>query len=146
MIDFEYWIANIVSTCELIASDSLRKVWIYGDRSLTSIHNYDELYVQLNDGLRIGELIEEFSSRIGDENTLRVLREFAESLPILDRSIEGASQLRNPAALLSSPQWEVVKKSAQRVIALPYLQPYRGGRKDSQILRRLAEEDDGRPG
>ena len=141
MIDFEYWIANVVAACELIASDeAFQKVWVNGDHTLTSIHYYDELYVQLTDGLRIKELIEEFSPRIGNRETLRVLREFAGFLLDLDRSIEKSPDLKDPATLLSSPQWKMFKESAQKVVDLPYFQPYRGGRKDAQILKRLAEE------
>jgi hypothetical protein len=142
MIDFEYWIANIVGACDLIASDeAFRKVWVDGDHTLTSIHYYDELYVQLTDGLRINELIEEFSPRLSNQETLRMLREFAASLLALDRSIENSRNLEDPAALLSSPQWKMFKESAQRVINLPDFQPYRGGRKNAQILKRLAEEE-----
>jgi hypothetical protein len=142
LIDFEYWIANIAGTCELIASDeAFRKVWVSGDHTLTSIHYYDELYVQLIDGLRIDELIEEFSPRIGNQETVRALREFAGSLLTLDRSIENSPDLKDPATLLSSPQWKMFKESAQEVIDLPYFQLYRGGRKDAQILKRIAEEE-----
>ena len=48
MFDFNYWFDGIVSTCELIVSkDAFRRAWILGDRSITSIHDYVELFEQL---------------------------------------------------------------------------------------------------
>jgi hypothetical protein len=88
MVDFEYWFNGIVGACELIADeDVLRKVWIGGDRSITSIHYYDELYVQLTDDLFLDGNLREFASTIGDVGTIQTLAKFSQALNILDQSI-----------------------------------------------------------
>ena len=72
MVDFEYWFDGVVGTCELAASESaFRKGWIGGDNSITSIHYYGELYVQLTDDLLFDVNLREFASTIGDETRFR---------------------------------------------------------------------------
>jgi hypothetical protein len=140
MVDFEYWFNGIVGTCELIANeDVLRKVWIGGDRSITSIHYYDELYVQLTDDLFLDGNLREFASTIGDVGTIETLATFSQALNILDQSIKANQELNDPATLLSSPQWATFREGAKKVIALPYAQPYRNERMTQGILKRLRD-------
>jgi|SRR5665213_2590042 len=141
MIDFEYWLSNLVGTCELIASETaFQKVWVERDYSFTSIHYYDELYVQLVDGLHIDELVTEFAPRIGDQGTIASLLEFARSLHILDASIEGKPALKDPEVLLSSPEWRLFQQAARKVVKSPGAATFRDGRRNEEILARLNAE------
>src|SRR5690349_16155108 len=103
MVDFEYWFDGIVSTCELIARESVfREVWIDGDHTITSIHDYGELYVQVTDDLFLDGNLQAFASRIGQEGAV-VVAAFSQALKTLDQNIEDNQELNDPAALLASP-------------------------------------------
>jgi hypothetical protein len=141
MIDFEYWFASIVGTCELIASeDAFRKAWIDGDHRKTSIHYYDELCVQLTDGLRLSENIRAFAPLINEQETIEALNGFSRSLRAIDQSIESDPQLNDPKVLLSSAMWAIFKESARRVVTSRYAEAYRNGRKDSEILQKFNQQ------
>ena len=141
MIDFEYWVDNIVGTCELIESeDALRKVWIEGDHSITSIHYFDELYEQVLGDNHTEELIPVFAPRIADDNAIEALSQYVAALHAVDAQIEGNPVLKDPAILLASSEWNTFRQSAKRVVELPCFQEYRNGRKEREILNRLNAE------
>ena len=143
-MDFEYWFASIVFTCELITDrDAFWKAWVAHDHTVTSIHNYDELYVQLVDDLHLDELVTEFAPRLSDK-AAGVLKQLGAALHALDQKIEVSSEFTNPEALLSSPEWTRFREGAIRVLELAEAQPYLRGQQTKAILERLAAEDNSR--
>jgi hypothetical protein len=52
MIELDVWVDGICSTAELVAEEGLfEKVWLKGDKSITSILEPEELFEQIFEGL-----------------------------------------------------------------------------------------------
>ena len=131
MFDFKYWFEGIVGTCELIVSkDAFRRAWILGDKSVTSIHYYLELFEQLMGDLHLEECIGQFAEELQQIGATEAVTELAKGLRKLDERIEGNRDLQDPEKLLASPEWASFRIAARRVIELPGVKSYRTNRTD----------------
>ena len=125
MFTFEYWLEGVVRTCELIASEeAFFRTWVLGDRSITSIHYYDELFEQLIGDLHLEECIGQFENTLRKDGAFDAVSSFAVALRHLDQCIESRSDLHDAKMLLASEVWAAFQNSARQVLALPAAQSY----------------------
>jgi hypothetical protein len=123
---FDYWFDGIVGTSELIADDeALRRTWVSGDHSITSIHYYDELFEQLAGDLHLDESLTKYADVLKGFDALDDLQRFATALHTLDAQIEANPDLQNPAMLLGSSEWKNFQVAAKRVLNLPIVKRFR---------------------
>jgi len=133
MIDFETWFSQIVTTCELVASeDALPRTWVGGERSVTSIIDFGELYEQVFGDLDSEACLAKFASAMGTQTRLTV-DTFLSSIKKLDSVAGNDPDLNKPAKLLASVAWREVKEAAMAVIEMPTARKYRSGRDDIRI-------------
>src|SRR5579884_2321885 len=119
MFTYDDWISEVVGVCELIVSkDALYRTWVLHDYSITSIHYYDELFQQLIGDLRLDENIKHFKSKLDQHRALDSVAGFATALHYLDEQIESRAELRDPAVLLISPEWQLLKEAAAKVLVV----------------------------
>jgi len=64
MVDFEYWFDNVVSCCDLVLSTVPDRVWIRGEKGLTSAYDPAEFFEQT----------------LGDSDSQNLVRQFAYDL------------------------------------------------------------------
>ena len=134
MIDLETWLPQIVTTCELVASsDAFTRTWLEGNRVITSIIDFEELYEQIFGDLDSDACLVKFGKTIDDE-TCEAVSVFLASLRVVDAKREADSELRDhPVLLLKSEEWRNASQAARAVISLPQVAMHRSGRADIQI-------------
>jgi hypothetical protein len=99
-------------------------VWVEGDHTFTSIHSYNELYVQVFDDFFFEENLIRFASTINDEEMVHALKGLLVAFKTLDESVEATPAFANPATLLASSMWQQFKESVRLVVSLPYSEPF----------------------
>jgi hypothetical protein len=142
VIDFEIWLDQVIGYCEFIChKQALRRAWIEGDRTITSIYAYDELYEQLIGDMDLDSLVEQFAPKIANEEAIQTLRAFSKAIHRLDTQIDSHSKLQSSRHLLDSNAWAAFSTSASQVMATPYIQAFRECRKTPDIVERLKQID-----
>lgn len=117
MIPFQTWLTQIVEYGRFIA-DSLgvRRAWVEGDLSRTSVTDFDELYEQVFDDLDSDTFEEELGVHLPTDDAARqVLKEFLGELRFIDSVRSRDGKLRSPATLLGSDEWSRLVETARRV-------------------------------
>jgi hypothetical protein len=126
MVDFEYWFDGIIGTCELIADrDVFEHVWVFGDKTVTSIHYPDELFEQLLGDLNVEENVEYFRDRLKQMGVFEAVVKFTAALLEVEKANKIHPDLRDPKSFLRSDEWARVKLAAQQLIDLPTVTPFR---------------------
>ncbi len=125
---FQYWFEGVVSTCGLIASDAFWRVWVLGDREITSIHYPGELFEQMLGDLHLKDLSAGFRCSLERAGAARVVSAFVKELIRLEQITKSHAELRDPKVLLDSAEWRVLQAAAQGVVEVPSAQPYRSSR------------------
>ena len=120
MSHFNRWFENVVSSSRLIAdSDALSRVWIKGEKGITSMFSVDELLEQLLGDLHIEENVPLFENDLKSCGAFEAFQAFAKELAALEVAVGSDPQLGNPENLLSSQRWEAVRLAAERIRELP---------------------------
>jgi hypothetical protein len=98
-------------------------VWVHKKKGITSVTEFDELYVQLFDDLAFGEFENELPGlpKIDLASRNKIV-DFLNALRYVDNEIEANSQLREPAKLLSSEPWKKFKVTCEKVLEIPAVQ------------------------
>ncbi len=126
MVDFENWLDGIVSTCELITDkDVFERVWVFGDKTITSIHYPEELFEQLLGDLLSEDCLEHFQDRSQQMGIYEALLQFTEALLEAKNAINIHPNLRDPKNFLRSDEWARVKIAAQQLLDFSAVAPYR---------------------
>ena len=126
MIEFDNWFKNIVATSDLIASeDALFKVWVGGDRTITSAYDYGELAEQVLGDLELEEQTKHFSSQLEKLNALAPMTAFIRTFLNVDQSVKDNPTLLDARTLLKSTHWASLRKAARDISGLRTAVPYR---------------------
>ena len=120
MIPFSIWIKGVVDNASVISDrDTLVRVWVEGDRSITAMYDFYESYEQLFDDLDALGYLEPYSNHYNlSKDRQLAVREYIETFRDFDekRFIENGKL--NVESLLSSPAWVDVEKKAQKLVSL----------------------------
>ncbi len=98
--------------------DSVERVWLNGDSTITSLTSFNELYEQLFDDLDASSYLETHgksatlarAQKQAIANFLCLLRDFDDRPFIMNRK-------ENSAAILSSAAWASIQSAAQVLVA-----------------------------
>jgi hypothetical protein len=120
MIELATWLSGIGRMSEFIGDDiSLRRVWVRGDSSITSIVSYDELYEQLFDDLDSDAFEAELERHLPRDLDARVaINSFLDAIRKFDKIEATDPNMQSPTYLLSSSAWKDVQDAARRVLQL----------------------------
>lgn len=120
MISFQTWLSQIVGYCQFIVDESgVRKSWIEGDFSQTSVTGFDELYEQVFDDLDSDDCEKMMISNLSDfPLKAGAVSGFLSELRRINLIIENNEDLQPPDALLSSSEWRRVVVSAEMVLSV----------------------------
>jgi hypothetical protein len=128
VIDFNNWFANVVASCDLIASPgALKKAWVQGDKTITSAYDFSELAEQVLGDLDLVEQIKRFPNELETRNGLAAFSALSRAFQNVEQSTKGNPALRDPSALLNSDEWRTLRDAARTIIDLPSAAPYRKG-------------------
>jgi len=120
MVDFKYWLENIVESARLIASeDALNRAWIHGDRTVTSAYAPNELFEQLLGDLLLRQHVQIFEESLRHMGAYGSIVTFATALLDVEAAISTDPRLEDPARLLVSPVWVGLRTAAKPVSQLP---------------------------
>jgi hypothetical protein len=133
MLEFKTWFCQIVTTCELVASqDALQRTWISREKSITSITDFGELYEQVFGDLDPEACLTNFGATMNRE-TFQAVERFLITINVIDFQIRKEPELQQPERLFVQSIWKILKDSAACIIALPDAQPCRSRRQDIQL-------------
>ena len=120
MVDFEYWFDNIVSSCDFVTSMAPYRVWVRGERNVTSAYDCSEFLEQTLGDLDLERLVPHFADRLHLAGAYDAVLSLCHAL----LQIERLSKIGQPDAqqLLASGEWKGVETAAKEVLALPAAQ------------------------
>jgi hypothetical protein len=84
------------------AKEAFARVWLHGDKTITSIHTFAELVEQLMGDLHLEECILRFADTLRHLGVFDSLADFARVLGELEQSARRDPTLHNPERLLRS--------------------------------------------
>lgn len=118
-IPFSIWIKGVVGTAEFLTDSGLvERVWLNGDRTITSITSFNELYEQLFDDLDSGNYAESHGkSAILSEAQRQAVASFLCAVRDFDDEPFIMNGREDSAAILCSTAWAVIQSSAKAVVA-----------------------------
>ncbi len=118
VIPFRTWLSQIVGYCQFVADDfAVRRAWMNGDYSKTSITSFDELYEQIFDDLDSDVLEKDLSIYMSDDSEVReALAAFLEQIRYINTQREHNRELSSTAELLASKDWVRLVEIARRVV------------------------------
>ena len=64
IVDFEYWFENVVGYCEFVVSQLPNRVWVHGEKGLTSAYDVDEFLEQALGDRDLENLIAAFADTL----------------------------------------------------------------------------------
>ena len=115
MIDFrKEWLPQIIGYAELVSDeDVIRKSWLDGDRSRTSVISPDELFVQFFESLEAeaykGILHQHLPN---DQRLCEAITRFIDAMSELDAEATAASPFPDPQVVLDSRTWKLAREAA----------------------------------
>jgi hypothetical protein len=120
VIPFQTWFSQIVGYARFITdTPSIRRAWVEGDRSQTSVTDFDELYEQIFDDLDSGTFENDLAIHFPDDAAARqVLASFLREIRTIDALRSSNKELHSPAALLRSEEWSRLVEVAHRVVSM----------------------------
>ena len=112
---------QIVEYSRFIIDDlSVRRAWVEGDFSRTSVTGVDELYEQIFDDLDSDALERELGTHFADDASKGLaLTAFLEKLRAVDTARSNDKRLMSPTVLLRSTEWSELVQAA-RIVALKF--------------------------
>ena len=118
MIDFhDTWLPQIIGYAKLICSDDLVQSWVYKNRNITSVNNFDELYEQIFDDLDSENILNDMDSFLdANGNIYKFIFLFIRSLSSFNEDSGGNLLFEDPFYLLKSNQWDNVRKTAKNLL------------------------------
>lgn len=135
MIQFSDWFRQIVTTCELIASeDALERKWVAHEVGITSIIDFEELYEQVFGDLDSEACLKKFGG-IMQAESISAVKSLLTALRANDALIMNRAELKRPSELFQHEYWVALKDAAQAVILLSDARPFRTGRSDIRVPR-----------
>lgn len=117
VIPFQTWLSQIVGYCHLVA-DSLgvRRAWVNGDCSLTSVSSFDELYEQIFDDLDSDAMEQELSDYLPNDPEARTeIAAFLQAIRAINAQLGHDQRLNSTVGLLNSTEWGRLIEAARRV-------------------------------
>jgi hypothetical protein len=120
MISFQTWLSQIIGYCQFIVDElGIRKSWVDGDFSQTSVTGFDELYEQVFDDLDSDACEKMMISNLS-EFPLKAdaVSRFLSEMRRINLIIESNEGLQSPDVLLSSSEWRRVVVSAEMVLSV----------------------------
>lgn len=117
MIDLRgVWLPQILGYAELVSHERiLRSSWIDGDRSETSITDFDEMIEQIF-GLDCDAQVEFAEQELTDDPDMaKLLGNFIAELKIVDRFVVEGDLNDQPQRIFSSSEWARFRKCAQQL-------------------------------
>lgn len=119
-IPFSVWIEGIIGSASIISDKAtLERVWVEGDKSITSMVSFDEAYVQLFDDLDADGYIDVHTNDASLSAEQRsAVREYIKAFKEFDDRPYVVKGQHKVQALLASPSWERVMQKAQRLVSL----------------------------
>ena len=107
MIPFQTWLSQMVGYCQFVADTlGVRRAWVKGDYSRTSVTNFDELYEQFFDDLDSDALELELNTYMQNEPEARdVLTAFLQQIRVINAQRQHDPRLSSMVDLLDSKDW-----------------------------------------
>jgi hypothetical protein len=136
MIDLrDVWLPQIIAYAEFIEEDgAVRAAWIDGDRSQTSVTDFDELMEQVFGDADAKEQLKLAVVEFGDDAMLVMrLAEFIEGLECVDRVVVDTEIDSDPAKILALPEWLSLRDRSRQLRVYAELHGYRAPSRDSMI-------------
>lgn len=120
MIPFQSWLSQITGYCRFVTDEvSLRRAWIDGDFTQTSVTDFDELYEQIFDDLDSDVCEESLIEWFPDDLIVRdSVSAFLNALRDVNQSIDGSNEPLRHEYLLRSSGWHRVVCAAESVVTL----------------------------
>ena len=135
---FDIWIDGVLGNARIISDkEVLHKVWVEGDRRITSMIDFNESYIQLFDDMAVMDFIDEYTvSDVLDKEQNTAIRTYIETferfdetlfvvktpitfrIPYLGEIKLFGKQVLDHKKLLGSNEWNAVEKSARRLVTL----------------------------
>lgn len=117
MIPFQTWFTQIVGYCHFITDAlSVRRAWVEGDHSRTSVSDFEELYEQIFDDLDSDAFEQELDTCLpSDPSSREMLTAFLHELRSIDTLRSQNKTLCSAAELLRSNEWERLVEVARRI-------------------------------
>jgi len=118
VIPFATWLDQMIRYCRFVADDAaLRRAWIGGDFSSTSLTDFDELFEQVFDDLDSDGVERELDQHLPDDDAGKeALGQFLQALRAADEQRRHDIRLLQPSELLSSIPWQGVVRAGQIVL------------------------------
>lgn len=139
--DLEYWIVNLVSTCQfIINSELVEKVWAGKNYSISSIHNFDELYVQILDDMAFESAIVDFEALRENIDAQTPFRNFLTSLKRVNSVIEAHDIAEEPNRIFQLEEWKLFREASQMILSLQLVSPYLSAKKVDSVMSWINRE------
>ena len=124
MIELQTRLSYIGGISEFILNqDEIRSVWINKKLGITSLMDFDELFVQLFDDLDMEELEREPSDLLSmDAPSRNRILNFLNSVRDVDKAIENDRRLRDPSRLLTSDSWRNLEVACEKALEISAVQ------------------------
>ena len=120
MVDFEYWFDNVVWYCDFVTSTAPQRVWVQGEKNVTSAYDCDEFLEQTLGDLHLEELTSQFADRLRSIAAYEVILAFCHALLLFEQYVN--TKRPNAEELLASREWQELSVAARAVLAVPSAQ------------------------
>lgn len=119
MIPYPTWLSQILGYCHFVTdSVGVRRAWIDGDFTRTSVTDFDELYEQIFDDLDSDAFERELATYlVEDKRAIGALCSFFDAIRGADVARKKEAGLRNSKNLLRSEEWFLIVSAAEKVLA-----------------------------
>jgi len=124
MIELQTRLSYIGGISEFILNrDEIRSVWVNKKLGITSVMDFDELFVQLFDDLDMEELEREPSDLLSiDAPSRNKILNFLNAVRDVDNAIESDCRLRDPSRLLISESWRNLEVACEKALGISAVQ------------------------
>jgi hypothetical protein len=120
MFSFQLWLDQLVSYCNFVVSTAPRRVWVEGEKDVTSAYNFGEFLVQTLDGLDLDNLISENADSLRALGLYDFTVDFYRALLRLEE-VFGHEPVA-ATAVLESAEWANLRVIAEKTLKSPAAQ------------------------
>lgn len=108
------WVKAIVTYGPLLEGlQPLHSAWVNGDRSETSVTDFDELYEQIYDDLDSEEMFRRVAAdSSAPRRLITTIGRFLDQLGRCNRAVEEREEMRDPDILLRSEEWTQLRRAS----------------------------------
>jgi hypothetical protein len=119
VIPFQTWFSQIVGYGHFIADTSgVRRAWVDGDCSQTSVSDFDELYEQIFDDLDSDAFERDLHKSLPrDPGAQELLATFLQEIRAIDSMRGHDHRLQSATGLLGSAEWSRLVEVARRIVS-----------------------------